>query len=43
MLLVLKFIGGIIALCSLALVGFSILCILPEGDPLPKKKNDTLD
>ena len=42
MLLLLKIVGGILSLGSVALICFFLLCFIPEGDPLPKK-DDTLD
>lgn len=39
-MLALKIIGAIFAFCSLTVIVFIVLCLIPEGDPLPEKKDD---
>jgi len=40
LMLLLKIIGAILAFCSLSVIAFFALCCIPEGDPLPEKRDD---
>ena len=40
LLLVFKIVGSIFAFCSLSMIVIFLLCCIPEGDPLPEKRDD---
>ena len=40
MILALKIVGGIIAFCSLAIVIFFLLCLIPESDECKYNKHN---
>jgi hypothetical protein len=40
MILALKILGGIVTLCSLVIIAFFLLCLIPESDECKYNKNN---